>query len=124
MAYRLYLPKTWANDAERRRKAGIPEDVIFKTKPEIALEQITAAHDAGVARGVVLADAGYGNDTKFRTAVSALGLDYVMGVLGSMSVWPPDEEPLRRSPRAGAAGRARACVAIRSISRFRPRSWR
>ena len=101
IAYRLYLPKTWAHDAERRRKAGIPEDVVFKTKLEIALEQITAADDGGVARGVVLADAGYGNDTKFRTAVSALGLDYVMGVLGSISVWPPGQEPLAPKPRSG-----------------------
>ena len=47
IAYRLYLPKTWARDAGRRRKAGVPEAVVFKTKPEIALEQITAAHEAG-----------------------------------------------------------------------------
>ena len=40
VAYRLYLPKDWADDSERRRKTGVPEDVGFKTKPEIALEQI------------------------------------------------------------------------------------
>ncbi|MCP4966728.1 MAG: IS701 family transposase [bacterium] len=101
IAYRLYLPKTWAHDAERRGKAGVPADVVFKTKPEIALEQITAAHDAGVARGVVLADAAYGNDTKFRTAVSALGLEYMMGVLGSISLWPPGQEPLAPKPKTG-----------------------
>lgn len=101
IAYRLYLPKSWVDDAERRKKAGIPEGVVFKTKPEIALEQITAAHDAGVARGVVLADAGYGNDTKFRAAVSGLDLEYVMGVLGSTSLWPPGQEPLAPKPRSG-----------------------
>jgi len=101
IAYRLYLPKSWAHDAERRRKAGVPEDVVFKTKPEIALEQITAACEAGVARGVVLADAGYGNDTTFRTEVSALGLRYVMGVLGSISLWGPGQEPLAPKPKGG-----------------------
>ena len=101
IAYRLYLPKTWAHDAERRCKAGVPEEVAFKTKPEIALEQITAAHDAGVPRGVVLADAGYGNDTGFRDAVGALGLKYVMGVLGSTSLWAPGQEPLAPKPKSG-----------------------
>lgn len=101
IAYRLYLPKSWAGDAERRGKAGVPEDLVFKTKPEIALEQITAALEAGVARGVVLADAGYGNDTKFRTGVSGLGLQYVMGVLGSISLWPPGQEPLAPKPKSG-----------------------
>lgn len=117
IAYRLYLPKTWANDAERRRKAGIGEDVVFKTKPEIALEQITASHGAGVARGVVLADAGYGNDTRFRSGVSALGLDYVMGVQGSISVWPPGQEPLAPKPWIG---RGRPSSQLRRDQDHRP----
>ena len=101
IAYRLYLPKTWARDAGRCRKAGVPEEVVFKTKPEIALAQITAAHEAGVAPGVVLADAGHGNDTGFRDAVSALGLKYAMGVLSSTSLWPPDQESLAPKPNGG-----------------------
>src|SRR6266853_730415 len=43
IAYRLYLPQAWANDAARRKKARIPEDIAFKTKPQIALEQMRAA---------------------------------------------------------------------------------
>src|SRR5262245_46788248 len=58
IAYRLYLPQAWIEDAERRRKARIPEAVTFKTKPEIALDQIRAACAAGVPKGVVLMDAG------------------------------------------------------------------
>ena len=70
IAYRLYLPEAWANDRARRAKAGVPEDIVFRTKPEIALDQIRAALAAGVPAGTVLADAGYGNDTAFRSALT------------------------------------------------------
>src|SRR6202158_304246 len=63
-AYRLYLPKAWAEDAGSRGKAGVPEDVTFKTKPEIALEQIHWACEAGLPGSMVLVDAGYGHDSK------------------------------------------------------------
>lgn len=101
IAHRLYLPEAWAKDAERRKKAGVPDDIAFKTKPEIALDQIRAAHTTGVPQGVVLADAGYGVDTHFRTEVTALGLAYGMGVQGSISVWRPGEEPLGPKPWSG-----------------------
>jgi len=74
IAYRLYLPEIWANDAERREKAHVPKDVEFRTKPQIALAQIKAALKAGVARGMVLTDAGYGCDGSFRAGVTALAL--------------------------------------------------
>ena len=80
VAYRLYLPEDWAADGKRRRKAGVPKEICFKTKPEIALEQIEAACKAGVPRGAVLMDAGYGNKTALRTSVSELGLTYVAGI--------------------------------------------
>jgi len=60
IAYRLYLPQSWADDPERRKKAKVPGDIEFQTKPQIALEQIKAAKAQGVAPGVILADAGYG----------------------------------------------------------------
>ena len=70
IAYRLYLPKEWAEDAERRERAEVPEEVEFQTKPEIALDQIRAAVAAQVARGVVLADAAYGINTEFREGLT------------------------------------------------------
>ena len=74
VAYRLYLPQEWAKDRERRRKTGVPEEISFKTKPQIALEQIAAACKAGLPRGVVLMDAGYGANTDLRADITALGL--------------------------------------------------
>ncbi|OCP18560.1 hypothetical protein BC361_31935 [Ensifer sp. LC54] len=71
IADRLYLLEIWTDDPERRRKAKVPDSVAFQTKPAIALDQIPAAQAAGVASGVVLADAG----CAFRTGLSALGLD-------------------------------------------------
>jgi SRSO17 transposase len=99
IAWRLYLPDVWCQDAERCRQAGVPEGVEFKTKPEIAVAQIRQAVEQKVPRGVVLADAGYGNGTPFRTAVTELGLQYVMGVESSTTVWEPGQQPLPAPPR-------------------------
>src|SRR5258708_13116143 len=63
VAYRLYLPQSWASDGDRRKKAGVPEEIGFQPKPEIALDQIRAAAAAGLPRGVVLIDAGHGPPT-------------------------------------------------------------
>src|SRR6476661_3097145 len=54
IAYRLYLPEAWAKDTVRCRKAGVPDDIAFQTKPRIALEQIRLALEAGVAPATVL----------------------------------------------------------------------
>ena len=86
IAYRLYLPKPWVEDAARRKKAHVPAAIAFKTKPRIALEQIRQACAAGVARGVVLMDASYGSNTELRTGVSAQGLDYVAAIVPSIKV--------------------------------------
>ena len=102
--YRLYLPKEWAEDAERREKTEIPAEVAFQTKPEIALDQIRAAVAADLDRGVVLADAAYGMNTDFRDELGKLKLQYVVGVQSSMTVWAPGTQPLPAKPR-GKMGR-------------------
>jgi SRSO17 transposase len=101
VGYRLYLPEVWAGDPARRAKAGVPEEVAFRTKPAIALEQIRRALADGVPTGVVLADAGYGIDTEFRTELTALDLPYVVGVQASTSLWPPGTGPLPPKPWSG-----------------------
>ncbi len=105
IAWRLYLPEVWCQDSERRQQAGVPEQIEFQTKPEIALEQIRQAVEQKVPVGVVLADAGYGNGTPFRTAITELGLQYVVGVESSTTVWEPGQQPLpapSRNPGRGA----------------------
>jgi SRSO17 transposase len=86
IAYRLYLPQEWAKDARRRKKAHIPPGVKFKTKPQIALDQIRSALKAGVSPGVVLMDASYGSNIALRTEVRALGLSYVAAVVPTLKV--------------------------------------
>src|SRR5246127_1895778 len=80
IAYRLYLPQAWADDQDRRRGAGVPDDVRFQTNPQIALEQIEAALRSGVSPAAVLMDAGYGVDTGLRDGITDLGLCYVAGI--------------------------------------------
>jgi SRSO17 transposase len=101
LAYQLYLPETWAGDPERRARAGVPEEIGFATKPEIALAQIRQALEEEVPPGVVLGDAGYGADTAFRWAIAEAGLTYVLGVQSSASLWPPGEAPLPPPPYGG-----------------------
>jgi SRSO17 transposase len=101
IAYQLYLPEAWVGDAERRRKAGVPADLGFRTKPDIALDQLRAARAADVAPGVVLMDAGYGTETEFRTSVTALELSYIAAIQPGVSVWAPGTAPLPAKPWSG-----------------------
>jgi SRSO17 transposase len=98
--YQLYLPESWASDPELRKKAGVPEEIRFQTKPEIALGHIRSLLDEDVQRGVVLADAAYGNDHNFREQLESLELQYVVGIQSSTSVWPPGTAPLPPRPRS------------------------
>ena len=105
VAYQLYLPQDWAQDRERRRKVGIPEVVEFKTKPEIALEQLRWAHEAGLPRGVALLDAGYGNNTALRDGITALEMPYAVGISATTTVWAPGTAPLPAKQRRSGCGR-------------------
>lgn len=99
--YQLYLPETWANDAKRRSQAGVPQEIDFQTKPEMALRQIRSLVEEDVPRGVVLADAAYGDDNAFREGLERLELCYAVGVRTKTSVWPPDTAPLPPPARSG-----------------------
>src|SRR5690348_7238416 len=101
VAFELYLPEQWAADPVRRAKAGVPKTLRFRTKPQIALEQIRRALADRLPPGVVLGDAGYGIDTDFRTALTALALPYVLGVQSTVGVRPPGRGPSPPEPRSG-----------------------
>jgi len=117
VAYRLYLPKEWAEDEARRRKAGVPDDIDFKTKPEIALEQVRWACEAGLPHGVVLMDAGYGASTELRSSITALDLTYVAGILPNTTVWEEGKEPL---PPKKSSGTGRPAKLLRRHAKHQP----
>jgi SRSO17 transposase len=121
VAWQLYLPKDWAEDLPRRHKAGVPDELEFATKPAIALAQIERLMAQGAPRHCVLADAGYGVETAFRERLSELGLPYVVGVTGQVTVWPPGHQPL---PPAAYSGRGVVPTRLRvgDAQQHRPQS--
>ena len=119
VAWQLYLPEDWAIDPLRRRQAGVPEEVCFATKTQIALAQLRGLLAEGAPRHCVLADAGYGVDTAFRQALSDMGLQYAVGVTSAAVVWPPGTEPL---PPKRYSGKGRPPVTPRRTARLQPMS--
>jgi SRSO17 transposase len=94
IAWRLYLPEIWAQDRKRRKETGIPREITFVTKSAIALQQIRKAVQEEITTAPVLADAAYGNDSQFREGLTELGLEYVVGVQKSTTVWRVGKAPL------------------------------
>ena len=126
VAHRLYLPQEWIGDAARRAKAGVPEDIGFKTKPQIALDLIRWACAAGLPLGVGLLDAGYGVDATLRMGLSELGLAYVAGVLPSTLAWKPGTrpEPGEGAPKKGRRGDS-DILSLKEIAlSLKARAWR
>jgi SRSO17 transposase len=122
VTYRLYLPQSWANDEARRKKAGVPADIEFKTKPQIALEQIKWASAAGLPRGVVIVDAGYGVEARFRNEISALKLKYVAGVKTTNTVWSPG---MFASPNSRRGHKESTPISVEKLAIALPKSsWR
>ncbi|WP_315707354.1 MULTISPECIES: IS701 family transposase [unclassified Bradyrhizobium] len=105
VAYRLYLPEAWSKNRVRRNKAGVPKDIKFMTKSKIALEQIRRACEAGLPRGAVLMDSGYGRDSELRTELTSLGLTYVAGILPNTLMWRPGSGPRRKGKPLNNTGR-------------------
>jgi SRSO17 transposase len=133
VAYRLYLPEEWTTDRDRCRKAGVPDDVGFKTKHEIALDQLRWACAAGLPRGVVLMDAGYGNNGDLRADITALELPYVAGILSTTTVWAPGKAPLApknwsgrgRPPKLIRRDHKHQPIPVKELARGLPkRAWR
>ena len=92
--FSLYLPVSWTENAARRAEAHIPDEVRFKTKPELGIEMIDRAVADGIPAGLVLADSAYGDNAEFRRRVRCEGLDYAVGLHRTTTVWRLDS--LRR----------------------------
>ena len=90
--FELYLPESWAADPTRRRQAHIPDDVEFKTKPELALDMIRRGVAAQIPGRLLLADAAYGDSSDFRNSVRELGFDFAVGVSRTIKVVPVDRD--------------------------------
>jgi SRSO17 transposase len=101
---RLYLPEEWASSAQRRQEAGVPEGVVFRTKPELALELIRCVGPK-VRHGWVTFDEGYGKDPGFLSGLEELDERYIGEVPKSCRVW--FQRPRVTEPKPGWTGRPR-----------------
>jgi SRSO17 transposase len=123
VAYRLYLPKDWVDDRSRRHKAGVPEEIGFKTKLQIALDHIRWACATGLPGDLVLLDAGYGHDAKLRTGITELGKVYVAGIQSQTLVWAPGTRH-SGAPKKGRRDAPNA-VSVKDVALgLRAKAWR
>jgi SRSO17 transposase len=128
--WRLYLPQEWCDDRERRRKAKIPERVVFRTKPQLAACLCEQAAGWEVPAAPILADSADGDDTAFRTRLAQLELEYVVAVRAQTSVYGP-ETAFTVPQRNGATGRPRTVArpdrkpeSVRSLAERLPaKAW-
>jgi SRSO17 transposase len=108
---RLYLPEEWVKDARRRKEAGVPDNVVFRTKPELALELIRC-NGPKVRHGWVTFDEAYGKDPGFLSGLEELEERYIGEVPKSFRGWL--KRPKVEEPKAGRTGRPRGKARVRA----------
>ena len=104
LGWALYLPEEWCEDDERRRKAKIPDEVVFKTKPELGVDLVARAAGWKIANAPVLGDQAYGDNTALRDRLHNAQLEYVLSVGAETKVFAPGTAFIVPE-RAGATGR-------------------
>jgi len=126
---RLFLPEEWANDQERREEAGVPEAVVFRSKPELGLEMVQVADSEGLPFFWVGGDCVYGDSPTFVQGVRALGKWYVLDVSSEARVWLSEPERCKpktsRSQRGGSEKPAKATtkpITVREVAAQLPTS--
>jgi len=97
----LYLPEQWINNPVRREEAGVPEEVTFKTKTELALDLIDEVREWGLQDRLVLTDSAYGDVYEFRQGLRSRELDYVVHVSGDLMAWTKDPHPAEPPMKRG-----------------------
>ncbi len=105
LGWALYLPQEWCDDPERRRRAKIPAEIEFKTKPELGVELIERAVGWEVPDVPVLGDCAYGDKTELRTRLDQAGRQYVLSVSPDTTVFCPETSFEVPEPRNGGSGR-------------------
>jgi SRSO17 transposase len=105
--WRMYLPESWTKNGKRREEAGIPEEVVFRTKWQLSLDMIDQVRAWGLPNRIVVADAGYGDTTEFRDELETRQLPYVVGISSTTGVWskPPQAQVPRYQGRGAPATR-------------------
>ena len=83
----LYRPQVWAGDRERRREARVPEDVVFRTKPQLAQGMLERAVESGVSFGWVTGDEVYGNGRNLRLWLEHKGIPHVLDIRSNEKLW-------------------------------------
>ena len=104
LGWALYLPEEWCDDAERRSKAKIPDEVVFQTKPELAIDLVKRAAGWGITKAPILGDCAYGKNTALRERLDDAELEYVLSVSEEVSVFAP--ETIFEVPAQATPGRA------------------
>jgi len=87
VAARLFLPEAWIKDTERRQRAGIPEEIVFRSKPEIALDLVTQVISEGLEPAPLLGDCQYGHSGPLREGLRRLGCPYMLQVESALKAW-------------------------------------
>jgi SRSO17 transposase len=117
VAGRLYLPESWASDPARRLAAGVPSELQFQTKPEIALDLIKQALADGVSPAPILGDEVYGNVSEFRRQLRQLGLEYFLNVRGDLLAWTKPVKTAQARKNWGVSEGQAAGISLRDLSR-------
>ena len=104
LGWALYLPEEWCEDQERRRKARIPDEVVFATKPALGVDLVERAVGWGIAAAPVLGDEAYGDNTALRERLHNAGREYVLAVGAETAVYAP-ETTFAVPPRTSNKGR-------------------
>jgi len=130
IAAQLYLPKSWSEDIRRRAEAGVPEEIVFRTKSELALQLIEQAHADGVSAAPVLGDSAYGDSAEFRQGIRGLGMEFFLQVEPTHKAWTEPVALERKRSRYALASNVPAArtlgeiVAGFPLQQWKPCGWK